>query len=581
MHNVAKLKSHRPYCARVQVEELEPRNLLSIIATYTPAQIRAAYGFDQVSQTGAGQTIAIVDAYSDSKVFSNANTFSSQWGLPALNSTSTSPWFKQVNQNGGTKLPVGNANWGLEMSLDVEWAHAIAPQANILLVDASSASLGNLLTAVNYARNYPGVSVVSMSWGASEFSSEASYDSYFTTPSGHQGVTFVASSGDNGAGASWPAISPNVVSVGGTTLNLTVTPTTETGWSGSGGGPSGYESVPTYQNSLGYSSRTNPDVAYNADPNTGYYVYDTFGGSGWYDVGGTSAGAPQWAGLVALANQARAQVTPTPLPTLDGPSQTLPAIYSMPSSNFNDITSGSNGAYSAGTGYDLVTGLGTPSAPSVISSLTSVPAFTPLTSSTSTTSSGSTTTQGHHHAVTSAPADGTSNGFTALPFAIGLSTQTPATTSQPQVSVAALPGAQPLASPASANVSLPLFISGPVAQPVSIVGGPDPVVDDGNSEPDAPQAPAARGAVVQPASVAPQIQVPGAGQGAQRGVERNTDNSPRMPEQIEESEEAALPGALVGSRSALAGLALALGGYWTMPRDEEEEQKRARPRVRR
>ena len=127
-----------------------------------------------------------------------------------------------MNQAGGAGLPAANADWGLEISLDVEWAHAIAPGANILLVEANSANGSDLLAGENFARNQPGVSVVSMSWAGSEFAGESTYDSYFTTPAGHTGVTFVAASGDTGsAGApDWPSVSPNVVAVGGTQLSL-------------------------------------------------------------------------------------------------------------------------------------------------------------------------------------------------------------------------------------------------------------------------------------------------------------------------------------------------------------------------
>ena len=253
----------------------------------------------------------------------------------------------------------------METSLDVEWAHAIAPGANILLVEANSSSLSDLLTAVNYARNAPGVSVVSMSWGAGEFQGETSFDSYFTTPAGHAGVTFVGSSGDSGAPSLWPALSSNVLAVGGTTLSVTSSGgyINETAWSGSGGGYSLYESEPLYQRSVQASGvRTGPDVAYDANPNTGFYVYDTMGASGWYDVGGTSAGAPQWSALIAIADQGRALSGQA---TFSGVQS---QIYSLPSSDFHNITSGSNG-YSAHAGYNLVTGRGSPVANLVIAGL--------------------------------------------------------------------------------------------------------------------------------------------------------------------------------------------------------------------
>jgi hypothetical protein len=331
---------------------------------YTPAQIRNAYGFNQIPLNGAGQTIAIVDAYDDPSIAGDLHAFDQQFGL-------ADPTLVKVNQWGGTSYPAPDPNWAVEISLDVEWAHAIAPGAGILLVEANSNSYSDLLTAVDYARSRAGVSEVSMSWGGSEFSGENTYDSHFTTPSGHQGVTFVVSSGDSGT-ISYPAASPEVLAVGGTTLKIGPgnTYVGETAWSGSGGGISAYESMPGYQGGIAPGSmRTNPDVAYDADPNTGFAVRDsyTFGSATpWGQIGGTSAGAPQWAALIALADQGRAQ---RGLGSLDGPSQTLPLLYDTPGSAFHDITSGSNAHYSAGLGYDLVTGLGTPVANQTVAGL--------------------------------------------------------------------------------------------------------------------------------------------------------------------------------------------------------------------
>lgn len=198
-----------------------------------------------------------------------------------------------VNQNGaalsnngvstGVTPPSVDSTGGgeLEESLDIEWEHAIAPGANIVLVEANSASMSNLMAAVKTAGSYSGVSVVSMSWGGSESSSETGYDSYFTTP----GVTYVGASGDNGAPPIYPAVSPNVLAVGGTSLTLNSSGGygSETAWSGSGGGISAYEPLPSYQpgtysngSSTGTSTkRMNPDVAYDANPNTGFAVYDS------------------------------------------------------------------------------------------------------------------------------------------------------------------------------------------------------------------------------------------------------------------------------------------------------------------
>src|SRR5207249_4469805 len=259
----------------------------------------------------------------------------------------------------------------------------MAPRADILLVEADSANINDLLAAVNFARHQPGVVVVSMSWGSREFSYESSYDAYFTTPAGHiggsglpGGITFVASSGDSGAGTSYPAVSPNVLAVGGT--SLTIGPGgsygSEKAWSGSGGGVSLYESKPSFQMALLGSMRSTPDVALNGDPYTGYYIYDTvpyWGISGWFQDAGTSAAAPQWSALIALADQGRALTGKGSL----GNAQAL--IYSLPASNFHDITAGSSG-YAAGRGYDLVTGRGTPIANLVVQHLIGLGTLTVL-----------------------------------------------------------------------------------------------------------------------------------------------------------------------------------------------------------
>ncbi len=342
-------------------------------AGYSPAQIQAAYGFNQVSfgsvkGDGTGQTIAIVDAQDDPNIQSDLNAFDAQFGLP--NTT-----VDRVNQTGGTSYPATDSTggWEMEESLDVEWAHAMAPGATIMLVEASTASDSDLLAGVNYAAAH--ANVVSMSWGGGEFSAEtgSSYDGQFV----HAGVTFVASSGDNGAPVSWPAASPNVVAVGGTALSLGSNNTygSESGWSGSGGGPSAYESQPAYQAGVvtqTTTQRANPDVAYDASPNTGFAVYDTYANSGWTVVGGTSAGAPQWAALFAIADQGRALGGQAALNS-SGPQAVLTSLYqNATSGDFHDVTTGSSTGqttYSAGPGYDYVTGLGSPLANLVVQSL--------------------------------------------------------------------------------------------------------------------------------------------------------------------------------------------------------------------
>jgi len=304
---------------------------------YSPAQIRVAYGLP--SSGGAGATIAIIDAYNTTTIWNDLTMFSNQSGLPPPTNSN----FEVHNMS--TTLSPANSDWATETCLDVEWAHAIAPDATILLVEAVNNTRSSLLSAIDYATSQPGVVAVSMSWGSAEDFSIKNYDPHFNKP----GIIFFASSGDNGSGSgvSWPACSPNVVAVGGTTLNLNTdgTVASETAWSGSGGGVSTFEPRPNYQTSYGltYAKRAVPDVSYNANPSTGVSVYCN---SSWYKVGGTSAGAPQWAAIHAL-----------------GLSATNINLYQKAkldySSYFRDITSGSNGNL-ATPGYDLVTGLGSP-----------------------------------------------------------------------------------------------------------------------------------------------------------------------------------------------------------------------------
>jgi methionine-rich copper-binding protein CopC len=343
----------------------------TLTAPFSPAQIEKAYGtnlitFGSTPGNGAGQTIGIVDAYNDPDIVADAQAFSANFGLPAFVTSGSGPTLSVLNQNGTTTLP-GNASpgsWDVEESLDVEWAHSIAPQANIVLFEANSNSFSDLLTAAATAADYTGVSEVSMSWGGSEFSGENLSDSTFTTPANHGGVTFIASAGDDGASPQYPSVSPNVISVGGTSLTINNDGSYggETTWSDGGGGLSAYEPQPAYQvgkvNGVTTSARATPDVSWLADPNTGVYVLDSYytGGGFYLQVGGTSLAAPMWAALISIANQDRAL---SGLGSLDGVSQVLPTLYKLSGKDFNDITTGNNG-YPAGPGYDLATGLGTP-----------------------------------------------------------------------------------------------------------------------------------------------------------------------------------------------------------------------------
>ena len=313
----------------------------------SPATIKGVYGFSADPNAGAGKTIAIVDAYDDPTAEADLAVFTSQYGLPDC--TTANGCFSKVNQTGGTtKYPRTNAGWALEISLDVQWAHAIAPGAKILLVEATSNSFANLLAAEDYAT--ANADYVSNSWGGSEFSGETgpAYDGHFNRP----GVSIFVSSGDSGTPASYPSASRYVISVGGTTLNnIGTTSFSETGWSGSGGGCSAYETATSAQSSFSSGGSVNcgtkrgtPDISLDADPSSGVSVYDSTrynGQRGWWTVGGTSASSPMIAARAAVA----------------GVVVDSAYVYGLSSSSLRDITSGDNGALCL-VGYDLVTGRG-------------------------------------------------------------------------------------------------------------------------------------------------------------------------------------------------------------------------------
>ncbi len=379
----------------------------TVIATYTPAQIRAAYGLPAVStaqaaQLGAGQTIYLIDAQHDPNAAAELAAFNAKFGLPACTTKSIAPTaslplppasgtaceFSVVFSTAGATMsanaPAYDANWATEITLDVQWAHATAPLARIVLIEAPDASLNSLLGAVKLA-NTMGPGVVSMSFGSPEGNWTASVDSAFTAA----GMTYLAATGDSGAAVSWPSVSANVVAVGGTTLSYTGTGSrSEVAWSGTGGGVSSYLPAPSYQNTTvpgmgAPAHRAVADVAFNADPASGQYVAVQTPGTttvSWLSVGGTSLSTPQWAGLMAVANAARAQ---TGKPALGAPHTLLYGqIATVPGSYagvFADITRGSDGTCAvcaAKAGYDTLTGLGTPNVGGLISALTTAGAAT-------------------------------------------------------------------------------------------------------------------------------------------------------------------------------------------------------------
>lgn len=323
----------------------------------TPSSIWKVYVDPNGVPSGGSRVIAIVDAFHYPSALSDFNTFAGQFGLPqepSTNPTSPSNAVFQVVYASG-KQPRTNCGWAQEAALDIEWAHAMAPGAKIVLVEAASNSFSNLFNAVDKATQIvkqAGGGQVSMSWGGSEFSSESSFDSHFALNSG---VVYFASSGDTGGATIYPSVSPNVAAAGGTTIVRSGGSVTEVGWSGSGGGPSLYESKPWYQGALALpgSARGVPDISFDADPNSGVSVYDSTscqGMVGWLVFGGTSVSSPSLAGLTNSAGAFR------------GDSQLqLNWIYGkLGTSAYFDVVSGSAGAFSAGPGWDFVTGVGTP-----------------------------------------------------------------------------------------------------------------------------------------------------------------------------------------------------------------------------
>jgi subtilase family serine protease len=312
----------------------------------SPANLHAAYKLPTAG--GAGLTVAIVDAYDDPKAESDLAVYRSTFGLPAC--TTANGCFRKVNQTGGTSYPAGNTGWAEEISLDVDMVSAVCPQCHILLVEATTASIANLGTAVNTAVRL-GAVAVSNSYGGAEYSGETSADTYYN----HPGVAITVSSGDSGYGVEYPAASRYVTSVGGTSLRTASTTRgwSETAWSGAGSGCSRYEAKPTWQHDTGCARRTVADVSAVADPATGVAVYDTYGVGGWLVFGGTSVASPVIAAVYALAGRPAAGSVPASL------------AYSH-TGNLFDVTSGSNGSCgssylcTAKAGYDGPTGLGTP-----------------------------------------------------------------------------------------------------------------------------------------------------------------------------------------------------------------------------
>jgi kumamolisin len=323
----------------------------------TPASLGCVYGLTKtvkgcnpntvtVNPTGGAKMIAIVDAYDAPNAATDLAAFSTQFGLPAAT-------FQKVYAS-GVKPPY-DAGWEIEESLDVQWAHAMAPGAQIVLVEAASNSFTDLLKAEDVASqmvNAAGGGEVTNSWGGSEFSGETGSDSHFVKA----GVVFFASSGDS-PGTIWPGTSPNVVSAGGTTVRRnpsTALFISELPWDEAGGGLSAYESRPSYQtgiSSIVGNARGVPDLAFDSNPITGVWVL-VAGQGGWYTVGGTSVASPSLAGIINSTGSFAASS-----------NAELSTIYGNlgVATDLRDITTGFCGPYGGYTGvkgWDFCTGVG-------------------------------------------------------------------------------------------------------------------------------------------------------------------------------------------------------------------------------
>ena len=382
----AGLYAHTTYVLKARGNNTAPVPSVTIPGGETPASLECVYGIKGAYSSGCTKTItgaettsgwgtiALVDAYDNPDAASDYTAFSKEFGLPTTGFTKV-----YANGNHDCSTPPANAGWAVEESLDIEWAHAMAPAAKIILVEACSNSFTDLLYAETVAAGLVASTGgdISNSWASGDFSGETSYDSYFyynQYPAASD-IVFFASAGDSGCGATYPSSSPWVVSAGGTTVNRLSngklnTTTPEGCWAGSGGGTSAYE-TPTEANPYQYpifgtAGRATPDFAFDADPNSGVDVYSQYGAGGWLVVGGTSVSSPALAGVVnSAANKVGSYFLPAVNPAGYFNNEEDILLYSqLPTqtaygANFYDITTGSNGC-SVGKSWDYCTGVGSP-----------------------------------------------------------------------------------------------------------------------------------------------------------------------------------------------------------------------------
>ncbi len=325
---------------------------------YTPNNLRSAYNLS--GKASGNKIVAIIDAYDDPTIKNDLDFYSQKFNLPILPNCKTdvakssAPCFQKISQRGTSALPAANAGWSMEIALDVEAVHALCENCSIVLVEAASPNLKNLMAAVDQAVK-AGAIAVSNSYGGPEFPEEVSQDSHFN----HPGIAFAVSSGDSGYGVQYPAASPYATAVGGTSLYLNSSGQyqNEDAWSGAGSGCSQYENKPSWQQDKKCGGRTVADVSAVADPATGFAVYSSIspkGQKGWFTAGGTSLAAPIIAAVYASGSLPKNRL-----------ANSLPYDFGT-KLNLHDVIGGSNGICNpsylcAGkTKYDGPTGLGSP-----------------------------------------------------------------------------------------------------------------------------------------------------------------------------------------------------------------------------
>lgn len=360
--------------------------------TFSGSQILNLYAIPKIPVTSRRQVrIAVVIAYHCPTLISDLNTY---WKSAINFGPTSSPPSVRVYTFPGARV---NNDWSVEESLDLQMVATVNPNALIYVVEARSDSNTDLNAAIQYATNTFNADVISCSWGGDDTSTLISSNTLFTNPSNPAySKCFCASSGDSNS-VCWPAVLSNVMAVGGSTLVWNPTPTnpsarTEYTWTTAGSGYSTSVARPSYQNAVHNKPyRAIPDISLVANPNTGVYVVCN---GKWYAVGGTSLSCPIFAGILSIANQQRFNANMNPLTTVytntptsntQPPPSGVPkkhvqsilyqSIYSTPSlrqSCLTDITIGANGQYSAGNGYDIATGLGSPNVTQLCNALSSV-----------------------------------------------------------------------------------------------------------------------------------------------------------------------------------------------------------------